>query len=104
MNRLRNHLHALLIVPLVVIAVTWPVFPSIFNGEEFWLINHHPDHWLRLWHAWHLERALAGQTELYYTDAMFHPLGTSAGFQRQLDADRIPFASAAEDNARRQRL
>ncbi len=77
---LRNHRHVLLIVPLVVIAITWPTFPRIFDSDEFWLHVRHHDKWLRIWDAWHVEKALAGHAELYYTDFIFHPQGTSLAF------------------------
>ena len=77
---LRNHAHVLLIVPLVVIVMTWPVLPQLFNGDEFWLHSTHGDLWLRIWDAWHIERVLAGQAELFHTDFMFHPQGLSLAF------------------------
>ena len=77
---LRNHLHVLIIVPLVVIVVTWPTFPRIFDADEFWLHGMHEDKWLRIWDAWHFERVLAGQTPLYYTDFLVHPPGMSLAF------------------------
>ncbi len=78
---LRNHAHVLLIVPLVVIVMTWPTFARIFDGDEFWLHVEQRDKWLRFWDAWHLERVLAGQAELYYTDSLFHPDGVSLAWQ-----------------------
>ena len=81
-SRLRNHWHVLLVVPLVVIVMTWPTFARIFDGDEFWLHVEHRDKWLRFWDAWHLERVLAGQAELYYTDALFHPDGVSLAWQQ----------------------
>ena len=80
--RLRNHWHALVIVPLVVIVMTWPTFARIFDGDEFWLHVEQRDKWLRFWDAWHLERVLAGQVELYYTDSLFHPDGVSLAWQQ----------------------
>ena len=78
---LRNHLPVLLIVPLVVIATTWPTFPRIFDADEFWLHVRHHDKWLTIWEAWHIERALSGQSDLYYTDSMYHPPGLSLAYQ-----------------------
>lgn len=79
---MRNHWHVLLIAPLVVIVMTWPTFARIFDGDEFWLHVEHRDKWLRFWDAWHLERVLAGQGELYYTDSLFHPDGVSLAWQQ----------------------
>ena len=79
-HRLRNHWHVLLIVPLAVIATTWPTFPRIFDADEFWLHSAFQDSWLRLWDVWHFEQALNGQSQLYFTESLFHPLGTSLAF------------------------
>ena len=79
---LRNHAHVLLIVPLVVIVMTWPTFPRIFDWDTYWLPSQNTaDAWIMLWDAWHLGTAIAGQSELYYTDAMFYPRGVTLAFQ-----------------------
>ncbi|MYH72403.1 MAG: hypothetical protein F4153_07485, partial [Acidimicrobiia bacterium] len=78
---LRNHWHVLLIVPLVVIVMTWPAFARIIDSEEYWFHTGHWDFWLEIWDAWHIERVLTGQTELYYTDSLFHPNGVSLVWQ-----------------------
>ena len=80
LSGLRNHAHVLLIVPLVVIVMTWPTFARIFDGEEFWLHTRHHDLWLRVWDGWHIERVLSGQAELFHTDALSHPRGLSLAF------------------------
>ena len=79
---LRNHWHALLIVPLVIIAVTWPIFPRIFDSDEFWLHTNQIDNWFKFWDAWHLEKALAGQADYYFTDTLFYPRGVSLAFHQ----------------------
>ena len=78
---LRNHWHALLILPLVVIVMTWPTFARIFDREEFWQHTRYTyDAWQKYWDAWHMGRVLAGQSEFFYTDALFHPRGISLSF------------------------
>ena len=77
----RGHWPALLILPLVVIVMTWPVLPELFNGDAFWLHNSYPDAFHRIWDSWHIGQALAGQAELWRTDDMFHPRGVSLVFQ-----------------------
>ena len=64
-----------------VIATTWPTFPRLFDADEFWLHVRHGDKWQKIWDAWHFERVLAGQTELYHTDMMFQPTGADLVFQ-----------------------
>ena len=88
---LRNHWHVLLIVPLVVIVMTWPTFARIFDGDEFWLHVEHRDKWLRFWDAWHLERVFAGQAELFYTDSLFHPEGVSLAWQHVIYPHAVLF-------------
>ncbi len=78
---MRRHLHCLIIVPLFVIVMTWPAFPRVFDGDEFWLHTEHNDTWTSYWVTWHLEEVLAGTADLYYTDAMYHPQGTSLAYQ-----------------------
>ncbi|MCY3831499.1 MAG: hypothetical protein OXG85_00705 [Chloroflexi bacterium] len=78
---LRDHIHCLVIVPLVIVALTWPTFPSLFDGDRLWLHVDQRDKYLRIWDAWHIERVLAGEAELYHTDYMFHPAGVSLAFQ-----------------------
>ena len=79
-NFLRNHWHALLIVPLVIIVMTWPTIARVFDSDGYWFHTGYWDHWLRIWDAWHIERVLAGQAELFYTDSIFHPSGVSLAF------------------------
>ena len=79
-QRLRNHWPVLVILPLAVIAITWPTFPRIFDADEFWLHVAMNDKWLRIWDAWHIGQVLAGQAELYYTDGIFYPAGTTLRF------------------------
>jgi len=78
---LRNHAHVLLIVPLVVIVMTWPTFPQLFNGDEFWVQNATLDVLHRIWDSWHVGQVLAGHAELWYTTDMYHPGGASLVFQ-----------------------
>ena len=78
---LNNHLHVLLIVPLVVTVMTWPVLPELFNGDDFWLHNPNADAFQRIWDSWHVGKVLAGQAELWYTTDLYHPRGWSMVFQ-----------------------
>ncbi|MCY3831497.1 MAG: hypothetical protein OXG85_00695 [Chloroflexi bacterium] len=77
---LRKHFPVILIVPLVIIALTWPTFARLFDGDEIWLHTGQQDKWQPLWDVWHIKRVLAGEAELFYTDYMFHPPGTSLAF------------------------
>ena len=87
---MRRHIHCLLILPLFVIAATFPTAARIVETDGFWLHS-----WLtydahqKIWDAWHLQRALAGQTSLFYTEALFHPVGISLAFH----ASSLPHAA-----------
>ena len=61
--------------------MTWPTFARIFDGDEIWLHTGHTDKWVSYWVAWHLENVLAGESDLFYTDDMFHPQGISLAYQ-----------------------
>ncbi len=80
-SALRNHAHVLLIVPLLVLVMTWPTLPEVFNGDDFWVHSSTPDIFHRIWDSWHVGQVLAGQAELWYTFDMFHPRGASLVFQ-----------------------
>jgi len=78
---LRNHWQVLLIVPLVVIVMTWPTFAHIFDADEIRLHSTNMvDTGQKIWDAWHVRRFLAGESSYFYTDAMFHPRGISLAF------------------------
>ncbi len=77
----RGHWQVAILLPLAVILTTWPTLPHVFNTEEFWLHTPHRDKWLYIWNAWHVERALGGETQLFHSDSIFHPRGLTLAFQ-----------------------
>ena len=89
---LRNHLHAIVIVPLVIIVMTWPTFIRLFDGDEIWLHTKHRDRWQQFWDAAHIERVLSGQSSLLHSDFMFHPQGASLAFYITLPPAYLLFA------------
>ena len=36
-HALRNHLHFIIIVPLLIIVMTWPTFAHVLDTNTFWL-------------------------------------------------------------------
>lgn len=81
LGALRNHIHVLLILPLVIIVMTWPTAARVFDADRFWVHNHTWDIFHRIWDSWHLGQVLAGQAELWYSVDTFHPQGASLVFQ-----------------------
>ena len=68
---IRNHLHFLLIIPALIIVMTWPTFYYVFEMETFWLPSDGTDIWLELWEVWYGIQILSGKADLFYTDLLF---------------------------------
>lgn len=77
---LRNHLHFIMIAPLLIILMTWPTFRYVLDTETFWLPTRVYDVWINFWDAWHFELLMAGKAELLFTDLIFYPHGVSLAF------------------------
>ncbi len=84
MNRLRGalrqHFPFLILIPALIIAMTWPAIIHVFNGDEFWLVQANIDANMLFWDAWYFERILAGKADYFFTDLLFHPQGVSLAF------------------------
>ena len=76
---LREHLHFIIIVPLLIIVMTWPTFVHVFDSDGFWLPSHE-DMYMKVWDAWYGKLMLSGQAEFYSADLLFHPNGLSLDF------------------------
>ncbi len=77
----RAHRHFfLVIIPLTVI-MTLPAASHAAAGAALRLPTRNTDIWMKVWDAWHLQRALAGEAELFYSDALFYPRGLSLAYQ-----------------------
>ena len=75
-----KHLHFIVVVPTLIIAVTWPVFPNLFDGDSYWLPSQNHDIFMKLWDAWYGMMLLGGKADFYFTDLHFHPGGLSLDF------------------------
>ena len=76
----RNHLHFIIIVPLLIIVMTWPTFVHVFDTDTLWIHVSTTDKWLKFWDAFHVQRVLAGQDDYFFTNMMFYPRGLSLAF------------------------
>lgn len=77
----RSQLHFFLLVIPLTLVMTWPAVTYVFDGEPLRVPTRNTDIWMKVWDAWHLKQALAGDAELFYTDALFYPQGLSLAYQ-----------------------
>lgn len=80
-SRFRQHRPFFIIVPLLVIVMTWPTLALVFDTDTFAVPTRNTDVWQKLWDLWHGQRFLAGETAFYHTDAMFYPEGVSLAYE-----------------------
>ena len=76
-----NHIHFIIIVPLLIIVMTWPTILHVFDTNTFAVPTRNIDVWQKLWDVWHAQQFLAGRTSFYHSEAMFYPLGLSLAFE-----------------------
>ena len=77
---LRNHLHFIIIVPLLIIVMTWPTFVHVFDTDGFWLPTGRNDIYMLFRDAWYGKLVASGLADFYYTDLLFHPTGVSLAY------------------------
>ena len=77
LQEFRNHRHFIIIMPLLIIVMTWPTFVHVFDTDTFWLSSTSNDNWMKIWDAWYFKRILAGDAGYLFTDSMFYPNGLS---------------------------
>ena len=80
-HTVRNHLHFIIIVPVLIIVMTWPAIVHVFDTSTFAVPTRNTDVWQKLWDVWHAKQFLAGRTDFYYSDTMFFPTGVSLVYQ-----------------------
>ena len=76
----RRHLPFLVVVPLLIIAMTFPTIIRIFDSDGFWLVQHNIDSNMLFWDAWYFEALVAGQADYFFTELLFHPAGVSLAY------------------------
>ena len=80
--RFRDHRHFLIIIPLLIIVMTWPLAQNVLDLSKTHLTPAIGDVLIRFWDIWYGELLLAGKADYFYTDLLFHPHGMSlAGHQ-----------------------
>ncbi len=77
---LRKHIHFFIIMPLIIVVMTWPTVVHVFDNDSFWLVGANIDANMLFWDAWYLKLLISGQADFYYTNLLFHPTGVSLAF------------------------
>ena len=72
---LRNHLHFVVTVGILIMVMTWPTIVHVFDTTVFWLPSDNNDIWIEFWNAWYSKLILAGEADFYFTDLSFYPDG-----------------------------
>lgn len=80
MKNLRNHLPFIVIVPLLIIVMTWPTLRYVFDSDAFWLPTERDDVYMLFWDAWYSGLMLTEGADFYFTDLKFHPHGVSLAY------------------------
>ena len=92
-NALRHHLPFLVIMPLLIVVMTWPTMAQVFDFDSFWLVQDNIDANMLFWDAWYFEKLITGQADYYFTDLLFHPQGVSLAFHNFSLPHMIVFAA-----------
>ena len=77
---IRNHLHFIAVVGVLLVVMTYPTIIYVFNTEVFWLPIDSGDIWIEFWNAWYGKRILAGEASPAFTDLSFYPHGLSLAY------------------------
>ena len=90
---LRDHIHFFIIMPLIIVVLTWPTVVHVFDTDSFWLVGRNIDANMLFWDAWYFKLLISGQADFYYTDLLFHPTGVSLAFHNFSLPHMIVFAA-----------
>ena len=77
---LRNHIHFVLVVGVLLVIMTWPTIVYVFNTDVFWLPTVGRDVWMRFWDAWYTTRVVVGSSAAHWTETLFYPIGISLDY------------------------
>ncbi|MCY3832235.1 MAG: hypothetical protein OXG85_04405 [Chloroflexi bacterium] len=78
----REHLPFFLIIPALIVLMTWPTFYYVLETDTFWLPTSGEDVWFELWEGWYGGQILRGKADLFYADLLFYPQGASLAFHQ----------------------
>ncbi len=77
----RSQLHFWLVAIPLTIVMTWPTVTYVFDSDVIRIPTRNYDAWMKVWDAWHLGRALAGEAQLFHSDTLFYPGGLPLAYQ-----------------------
>ena len=80
MGFLRNHLHFIIIVPALIVVMTWPVTEVVLDADTPLRMAARGDVFMKFWDAWYGLRMLSGQEQFYHTELLFYPIGLSLDY------------------------
>ncbi len=72
-----RHLPIFVLMPLLIIVMTFPALAHIVDGSAFWLPSGRNDIYNLFWDAWHGKRVVLEGADYFYTESFFHPTGVS---------------------------
>ena len=78
----RKHSPFLIILPLLIIVMTWPTIVRVFDVGALWLPGKSTDLFFKIWDVWYIREVLAGRADFLYTDLQFYPRGMSLAFHQ----------------------
>ena len=80
-SRIRQHLPFLIILPALIIVMTWPTLGLVIDTNTIAFPTRSADVFQKLWDVWHGRQFLAGQTGFYHSNALFYPGGLSLAYE-----------------------
>lgn len=80
MKSFRSHLPFAVVVPALIIVMTWPTLRYVFDANTFWLPTQRDDIYMLFWDAWHGGQVLTEGADFYFTDLKFYPDGVSLAY------------------------
>ena len=80
LRMLRKHLHFIIIVPLFIIVMTWPLMTVVLDVQTDRWPAGSGDIFMKYWDAWYVPQVAAGGADYFHTDLHFYPNGLSLNF------------------------
>ncbi|MDE2855816.1 MAG: hypothetical protein OXN88_16720 [Chloroflexota bacterium] len=77
----KEHLHAIIVITLLTLAMTFPTIVYVFRTDVFALpTTDSTDVFIKLWDIWYGRQILFGKADRFYTDLLYYPAGASLAY------------------------